>query len=71
MLNFKERLRWIKIEKRLINNKQKVSDDLIERSFSRVIGVEGRGVNCSCRSGDIIFFLKKFGVFYKDENLYK
>lgn len=71
MSNPKERSRWIKTEKRITNNKWKVSDDLIERSFSRVTGAEGRGVNCSCRSGDITPFSKKFGVSHKDENLYK
>lgn len=38
MSNSKERSSWIKTEKRcLTNNKQKVSDDLIERSFRRVL----------------------------------
>lgn len=68
----KERSSWIKTEKScLTNNKQKVSDDLIERSFRRVTGAEVRGMNCSCRSGDITPFSKKFGVSQKDENLYK
>lgn len=45
--NPKERSSWIKTEKRCLTNKQKVSDDLIERSFRRVTGAEVRGVNCS------------------------